>query len=139
MYEFTKIERIDPGVKPTNERIKNFEEISKVYTEEEAGAQASRCVQCGNPYCSSSGCPLSNNIPQWLKFIADKDLELAFNISNETSPFPEILGRICPHDRLCEGSCTLNESNEGQIESHGAITIGSIEVAVSEKRFRQRF
>lgn len=139
MYEFTKIERIDPGVKPTNERIKNFEEISKVYTEEEAGAQASRCVQCGNPYCSSSGCPLSNNIPQWLKFIADKDLELAFNISNETSPFPEILGRICPHDRLCEGSCTLNESNEGQIESHGAITIGSIEVAVSEKGFDKGF
>jgi len=139
MYEFTKIERIDPVVKPTNERINNFKEISKIYTEEEAGTQASRCVQCGNPYCSSTGCPLSNNIPQWLKFIADKDLELAFNISNETSPFPEILGRICPHDRLCEGACTLNENNEGSIDSHGAITIGSIEVSISEKGFEKGF
>ncbi|MEM1135864.1 MAG: glutamate synthase subunit beta [Bacteroidota bacterium] len=135
MYEFTKIERLDPAVKPTNERIKNFEEINKIYSEEEAGVQASRCVQCGNPYCSSTGCPLNNNIPQWLKFIADKDLELAFNISNETSPFPEILGRICPHDRLCEGACTLNENDEGKIESHGAITIGSIEIAISERGF----
>jgi glutamate synthase (NADPH/NADH) small chain len=139
MYEFTKIERIDPSIKPTNERVKNFDEIQIVYTEEEAGSQASRCVQCGNPYCSSTGCPLSNNIPQWLKFIADKDLELAFQISNETSPFPEILGRICPHDRLCEGACTLNEDNNGVIDKHGAITIGSIEVAISEKGFDKGF
>jgi len=135
MYEFTKIERIDPSIKPSNERLENFDEIHEVYTEEEAGAQASRCVQCGNPYCSSTGCPLSNNIPQWLKFIADKDLDLAFQISNETSPFPEILGRICPHDRLCEGACTLNEDNWGEMQSHGAITIGAIEIAISEKGF----
>ncbi|WP_020528398.1 glutamate synthase subunit beta [Flexithrix dorotheae] len=139
MYEFTKIERIDPIIKPTNERVQNFEEINELYTEEEAGVQASRCIQCGNPYCSATGCPLSNNIPQWLKFIAEKDLELAFQISNETSPFPEILGRICPQDRLCEGACTLNENNDGQMHSHGAISIGSIEVSISERGFNKGF
>ncbi|GAB4337914.1 MAG: FAD-dependent oxidoreductase [Flammeovirgaceae bacterium] len=132
MYEFTKIERIEPLVKPTNERVNNFDEISLVYTQEEAGIQASRCLQCGNPYCSSLGCPLSNNIPQWLKFIAEKDLGLAFQISNETSPFPEILGKICPQDRLCEGACTLHDG-------HGAITIGSIEVSISERGFEKGF
>jgi glutamate synthase (NADPH/NADH) small chain len=132
MYEFTKIERIEPLVKPTNERVNNFDEISLVYTQEEAGIQASRCLQCGNPYCSSLGCPLSNSIPQWLKFIAEKDLGLAFQISNETSPFPEILGRICPQDRLCEGACTL-------YDGHGAITIGSIEVSISERGFDKGF
>lgn len=128
MYEFTKIERIEPVKRPTNERVSNFKEINIVYSNEEASSQASRCVQCGNPYCSSTGCPLSNNIPQWLRFIADKNLELAFQISNETSPFPEILGRICPQDRLCEGACTLEDG-------FGAITIGSIEVSISEKGF----
>lgn len=128
MQEFTKLERIDPAIKPSSQRVKNFDEISEVYTKEEAGTQASRCIQCGNPYCSASGCPLGNSIPQWLKFIAEKDLRLAFDISNETSPFPEILGRICPQDRLCEGACTLNDG-------HGAITIGSIEVAISERGF----
>ncbi|MEH0157528.1 FAD-dependent oxidoreductase [Limibacter armeniacum] len=135
MYEFTKIERISPSMRPSNERIKNFHEISEVYSQEEAKSQASRCVQCGNPYCSATGCPLSNFIPQWLKFIAEKDLEQAFRISNETSPFPEILGRICPHDRLCEGACTLNDGNEDHLI--GAITIGSIEVAISERGFDQ--
>ncbi|MGB0524719.1 MAG: glutamate synthase subunit beta [Flammeovirgaceae bacterium] len=128
VYEFTKIERIEPLKRPTNERVANFKEINIVYSNEEASSQASRCIQCGNPYCSSTGCPLSNSIPQWLRFIADKDLELAFQISNETSPFPEILGRICPQDRLCEGACTLEDG-------FGAITIGAIEVSISEKGF----
>ncbi len=132
MYEFTTIERIDPLKKPTNARIDNFEEIFEIYKEEDAGVQASRCIQCGNPYCSSLGCPLSNNIPQWLKFVAEKDPQLAFDISNETSPFPEILGRICPHNRLCEGACTLNDG-------HGAITIGSIEVAITENGFENGY
>jgi glutamate synthase (NADPH) small chain len=130
MYEYTKIERIDPEVKHSKERIQNFEEIYKPYSPQMTAGQASRCIQCGIPYCASSGCPLNNNIPQWLKFIAEKDLELAFQISNETSPFPEILGRICPHDRLCEGACTLNDG-------HGAVTIGSIEIAINEQGFEQ--
>lgn len=130
MYEYTKIERIEPEVKHSKERIYNFEEIYKPYSTQMAAGQASRCIQCGIPYCASSGCPLNNNIPQWLKFIAEKDLELAFEISNETSPFPEILGRICPHDRLCEGACTLNDG-------HGAVTIGSIEISINEQGFEQ--
>ena len=128
MYEFTKIERIDPSVKPSNERIRNFKEISVIYNEEETASQASRCIQCGNPYCSAVGCPLGNSIPQWLKLIAEKDPDMAFRISNETSPYPEILGRICPQNRLCEGACTLNDG-------HGAITIGAIEVAINENAF----
>src|SRR5687767_12736256 len=109
MYEYTSLERIDPEIKLSKERIKDFKEIYKTYSPNSAASQAGRCIQCGIPYCTSSGCPLNNHIPQWLKYIAEKDLKLAFEISNETSPFPEILGRICPHDRLCEGACTLNE------------------------------
>ncbi len=130
MYEYTKIERIDPDVKLSQERVKDFKEIYEVFEQEDAVAQSSRCIQCGIPYCSSTGCPLHNNIPQWLKYVADKDLKLAFDISNETSPFPEILGRICPHDRLCEGACTLNEG-------HGAVSIGAIEIFISEKGFEK--
>jgi glutamate synthase (NADPH/NADH) small chain len=128
MYEYTKIERVEPEIKNAKDRVQNFEEINKPYSVQSTAMQASRCIQCGVPYCASSGCPLHNNIPQWLKFIAEKDLELAFEISNETSPFPEILGRICPHNRLCEGACTLNDG-------HGAVTIGSIEIAINEQGF----
>ncbi|MTI32021.1 glutamate synthase subunit beta [Cytophagales bacterium RKSG123] len=130
MYEFTAIRRQEPLTKSSKERVKNFGEIYEVYSEEEASQQASRCLQCGNPYCSSSGCPLHNHIPHWLKFIAEKDKDLAFQMSNETSPFPEILGRICPQDRLCEGACTLNDG-------HGAVSIGSIEVAITESGFSE--
>lgn len=128
MHEYTKIERIDPEVKLSKERITNFNEIYHIYSQDTGSSQASRCIQCGIPYCSAGGCPLNNNIPQWLKYIANKDLKLAFEISNETSPFPEILGRICPHDRLCEGACTLNDG-------HGAVTIGAIEIFISETGF----
>ncbi len=128
MYEYTKIERIDPEVKLSQERIQDFKEIYEIYEPEIGAAQASRCIQCGIPYCSATGCPLNNNIPQWLKYIANKDLKLAFEISNETSPYPEILGRICPHDRLCEGACTLNDG-------HGAVTIGAIEIFINETGF----
>ena len=130
MYEYTKIERIDPDVKLSQERIEHFKEIYEVYEKEDAASQASRCIQCGIPYCSATGCPLNNNIPQWLKYIAGNDLKLAFEISNETSPYPEILGRICPHDRLCEGACTLNEG-------HGAVTIGAIEIFINETGFQK--
>ena len=132
MYEYTNIERIDPEVKLSKERIKDFNEIYKVFNENSASTQSARCIQCGIPYCSSTGCPLNNHIPQWLKYIADKDLKLAFQLSNETSPFPEILGRICPHDRLCEGACTLNDG-------HGAVTIGAIEIAINEQAFEKGY
>ncbi len=125
MVKFFDVERSDAKKKDVVERIKNFDEIYEIFRPAKAGEQSSRCIQCGDPYCHN-GCPLHNFIPQWLKATASKDLEFAFDLSNESSPFPEVMGRICPHDRLCEGSCTLNDG-------HGAITIGSIEAFINEE------
>ncbi|MBT6388592.1 MAG: glutamate synthase subunit beta [Campylobacteraceae bacterium] len=127
MLKFTEIDRANPSKRGVMERIKDFREVYEVYEEDQAIDQAERCMQCGDPYCHTK-CPLHNIIPAWLKQVANKDLELAFNISNETSPFPEILGRICPQDVLCEGDCSLNET-------HGAISIGSIETHITESGF----
>lgn len=129
MQKFFDLERIDATKRSGGERIKDFKEIYKVFSEEKAANQSERCIQCGDPYCHNK-CPLHNLIPQWLKATAHKDLELAFALSNEPSPFPEILGKICPHDRLCEGDCTLNDG-------HGAITIGSVETFINEEGFKQ--
>jgi len=128
MQNFVFVERVDPKKRNVVERIKDFNEIYEVYNQNEASSQSERCIQCGDPYCHNK-CPLHNYIPQWLKAVADKDLELAFNLSNEPSPFPEIMGRICPHDRLCEGDCTLNDG-------YGAITIGPIETFINEEGFK---
>ena len=128
MQNFIFVERIDPKKRNVVERIKDFCEIYEIYSPNEASGQSERCIQCGDPYCHNK-CPLHNYIPQWLKAVAEKDLELAFNLSNEPSPFPEIMGRICPHDRLCEGDCTLNDG-------YGAITIGPIETFINEEGFK---
>ena len=128
MLNFTKVDRANPLKRGVMERIKDFREVYTVFDTNKAQEQAERCIGCGDPYCHNK-CPLHNIIPAWLKQTANNDLELAFNISNETSPFPEILGRICPQDVLCEGDCTLNDT-------HGAITIGSIETHISEKGFK---
>ena len=127
MLNFTKVDRNNPSKRGVMERIKDFREVYNVFDDNKAAEQAERCIGCGDPYCHNK-CPLHNIIPAWLKQTAENDLELAFNISNETSPFPEILGRICPQDVLCEGDCTLNDT-------HGAITIGAIETHISEKGF----
>ncbi len=127
MLKFTEINRINPNKRGVMERVKDFREVNEVFPKDAAADQASRCMQCGDPYCHTK-CPLHNIIPGWLKQVASKDLELAFNISNETSPFPEILGRICPQEVLCEGDCSLNET-------HGAISIGSIETHITESGF----
>ncbi len=127
MLAFTKIDRINASKRGVMGRIKDFREVYEVFDENKAAEQAERCIGCGDPYCHNK-CPLHNIIPAWLKQTANKDMELAFNISNETSPFPEILGRICPHDVLCEGDCTLNDT-------HGAITIGSVETFITETGF----
>jgi len=127
MLAFTKIDRINASKRGVMGRIKDFREVYEVFDENKAAEQAERCIGCGDPYCHNK-CPLHNIIPAWLKQTANKDIELAFNISNETSPFPEILGRICPHDVLCEGDCTLNDT-------HGAITIGSVETFITETGF----
>ena len=127
MLNFTNIDRANPTKRGVMERIKDFDEVYTIFDKHKASEQSDRCIGCGDPYCHNK-CPLHNIIPAWLKQTAEKDIELAFNISNETSPFPEILGRICPQDVLCEGACTLNDT-------HGAITIGSIETYISETGF----
>jgi glutamate synthase (NADPH/NADH) small chain len=129
MQNFINIERLDPEKRDSAERIHDFREIYEVMSQEEASGQASRCVQCGDPFCHNK-CPLHNYIPYWLKATSNLDKELAFKLSNESNPFPEITGRICPQERLCEGDCTLNDG-------HGAITIGSIETFISEYGFKK--
>jgi len=128
MREFINTARIEPEKRLVVDRIKDFEEIYEFFATKEAALQSDRCIQCGDPFCLNK-CPLHNYIPQWLKAVAEKDLEFAFNLSNEPSPFPEVMGRICPHDRLCEGDCTLNDG-------HGAITIGSVETFINEEGFK---
>ncbi len=129
MQNFINVERIEPNRRDSNERVEDFREIYDIFSKEEASVQASRCVQCGDPFCHSK-CPLHNYIPYWLKSISGFKNELAFKLSNESNPYPEITGRICPQDRLCEGDCTLNDG-------HGAITIGSIETFISEYGFKK--
>ncbi len=128
MRNFLTVSRLDPSKRLVVERTKDFGEIYEVFPKEVASSQSDRCIQCGDPFCLNK-CPLHNYIPQWLKSVAEKDLEFAFNLSNEPSPFPEVMGRVCPHDRLCEGDCTLNDG-------HGAITIGSIETFINEEGFK---
>ena len=130
MQNFTNLERIEPPKRSSNERKKDFKEIYEVFRPSEAAAQADRCVQCGDPGCHDK-CPLHNYIPYWLRSVASKNIELSFRISNESNPFPEITGRICPQDRLCEGDCTLEQ------DGYGAITIGSVETFISEEGFRK--
>ncbi len=129
MINFTKFERINPEKRDVLQRLKDFNEIYEVFGKQRAKEQADRCMQCGDPYCHT-GCPLGNYIPAWLKQTATKNLDFAFALSNETSPFPEILGRICPQDVLCEGACSLNTG-------HGAISIGAIETHISEQAFQR--
>jgi len=128
MKEYLTTERIDPQKRLVVERVKDFGEIYEVFDRDDASSQSERCIQCGDPFCLNK-CPLHNYIPQWLKSVSEKDLEFAFKLSNEPSPFPEVMGRICPHDRLCEGDCTLNDG-------HGAITIGSVETHITEAGFK---
>ena len=128
MRKFLTTERLDPEKRLVVERTKDFGEIYEVFGSKDAANQSDRCIQCGDPFCLNK-CPLHNYIPQWLKSVSEKDLEFAFKLSNEPSPFPEVMGRVCPHDRLCEGDCTLNDG-------HGAITIGSIETHIIEAGFK---
>jgi len=129
MQNFLNYDRSEPQKRNVLKRLKDFNEIYEVFNKSKAQVQADRCVQCGDPYCLNA-CPLSNFIPQWLKKTSGKDIDFAFKISNDTSPFPEIMGRVCPQDRLCEGDCTLNDG-------YGAITIGSIETFISEEGFKK--
>ena len=110
----------NPDKEPSNERKKHFQEIYSKYANIKAAEQASRCSQCGVPFCQVH-CPLHNNIPDWLKLTAENRLEEAYELSSATNNMPEVCGRICPQDRLCEGNCVIEQSG------HGTVTIGSIE------------
>ncbi|MFO7766050.1 MAG: glutamate synthase subunit beta [Pelovirga sp.] len=128
MQSFTDTGRQEPDKFEAPQRLQNFDEIYSFFNSRMVRKQSERCVQCGDPFCATIGCPLQNYIPQWLEAIADRDLERAFRLSNESSPFPEILGRICPQGHLCEGACTLDDG-------YGAITIGAIEASITDLAF----
>ncbi|MEL7541355.1 MAG: NAD(P)-dependent oxidoreductase, partial [Pseudomonadota bacterium] len=125
MLQFIKVDRAMPKKRAAQKRKGDFDEIYGDYAANAAKSQASRCSQCGVPFCQQ-GCPLSNNIPDWLKLAAEDRLEEAYAVSSATNNMPEICGRICPQDRLCEGICTIEQSG------HGTVTIGSIERYITD-------
>lgn len=125
MLKFVKIPKDMPEKRDADTRKQDFDEIYQEYAAEKAAEQASRCSQCGVPYCQSH-CPLHNNIPDWLKLTAEGRLEEAYELSQATNTFPEICGRICPQDRLCEGNCVIEKSG------HGTVTIGSVEKYITD-------
>ena len=125
MLKFIEIDKQSPHKRSVDERTDDFKEIYKEYINQKAKEQSSRCSQCGVPFCQVH-CPLSNNIPDWLKLTAEGRLEEAYELSQSTNNMPEVCGRICPQDRLCEGNCVIEQSG------HGTVTIGSIEKFITE-------
>ena len=125
MLKFVNISKENPPKRTVLNRKTDFNEIYKEFINRKAGEQSSRCSQCGVPFCQIH-CPLSNNIPDWLKLTAEGRLEEAYHLSQNTNNMPEVCGRICPQDRLCEGNCVIEQSG------HGTVTIGSIEKFITE-------
>ncbi|QKT03417.1 FAD-dependent oxidoreductase [Ectothiorhodospiraceae bacterium 2226] len=128
-FQFIQLPRKDPKKFPVDVRVESFGEIYGGFDPEGAGAQAARCLHCGNPYCEWK-CPVHNYIPNWLKLVAEGNLFEAAELSHRTNSLPEVCGRVCPQDRLCEGACTLNDG-------FGAVTIGSIEKYIADEAFKQ--
>ena len=129
MLRFTDRAQLYPAKRPADARAHDFGEISADYLLARAEEQAGRCSQCGVPYCQVH-CPLHNNIPDWLKLTAEGRLEEAYELSNATSSMPEICGRICPQDRLCEGNCVIEKD-------FGAVTIGAVEKFITDTAWEQ--
>jgi glutamate synthase (NADPH) small chain len=129
MLKFVTVPQAMPEKRPAGLRRGDFHEIYQDFAAQEASAQASRCSQCGVPFCSVH-CPLSNNIPDWLKLTAEGRLEEAYEVSSATNNFPEICGRICPQDRLCEGNCVIEKGFE-------SVTIGAVERYITDTAFDQ--
>jgi glutamate synthase (NADPH/NADH) small chain len=125
MLKFVKIDQQSPPKRDVDRRKEDFNEIYKDFINEKAKEQSSRCSQCGVPFCQVH-CPLSNNIPDWLKLTAEGRLKEAYELSQSTNNMPEVCGRICPQDRLCEGNCVIEQSG------HGTVTIGSVEKYITE-------
>jgi len=125
MLKFVTIERDMPEKRDAETRREDFDEIYAEYADAKAKEQSARCSQCGVPYCQTH-CPLHNNIPDWLRLTAEGRLKEAYELSQATNTFPEICGRICPQDRLCEGNCVIEKSG------HGTVTIGSVEKYITD-------
>ena len=125
MLQFVDLKQETPEKRSTHRRQRDFKEIYNEYITDKAKEQSSRCSQCGVPFCQIH-CPLGNNIPDWLKLTAEGRLQEAYEVSQSTTNMPEVCGRICPQDRLCEGNCVIEQSG------HGTVTIGSIEKYISD-------
>ena len=125
MLQFVSTPQETPAKRTADDRADDFEEIYRQYAADKAEEQASRCSQCGVPFCQQH-CPLGNNIPDWLMLTAEDRLQEAYEVSSATNNMPEICGRICPQDRLCEGSCVIQQSG------HGTVTIGAVEKYITD-------
>ncbi|XKE44963.1 FAD-dependent oxidoreductase [Halomonas organivorans] len=126
-FQFIDVGRQDPEKKPARTRARQFAEIYEPFKPQEAAAQAHRCLHCGNPYCEWK-CPVHNYIPNWLQLVSEGNILEAAELSHRTNSLPEVCGRVCPQDRLCEGDCTLNDG-------FGAVTIGSVEKYITDTAF----
>jgi glutamate synthase (NADPH/NADH) small chain len=127
-FQFLDLPRQNPDKTPSQIRRRQWREIYGHFDDKTAASQAGRCLDCGNPYCEWK-CPVHNYIPNWLDLVAEGRLFQAAELSHQTNSLPEICGRICPHDRLCEGACTLNDG-------FGAVTIGSVEKYIADEAFK---
>ena len=130
MLKFVKIGQQNPPKREILNRKEDFNEIYKDFIQEKAEEQSSRCSQCGVPFCQVH-CPLNNNIPDWLKLTAEGRLQEAYELAQSTNNMPEVCGRICPQDKLCEGNCVIEQSG------HGTVTIGSVEKYITDNAWEQ--
>ena len=129
VFQFIDLARQDPEKKPAEHRIQEFGEIYKQFDPSSAAMQSARCLSCGNPYCEWK-CPVHNFIPHWLKLVSEGKLFEAAELCHKTNSLPEMCGRVCPQDRLCEGACTLNDD-------FGAVTIGAVEKYITDEAIKQ--
>ena len=126
-FQFLDVSREGPSKIEADVRKKEFAEIYEPFKKEDAAEQSHRCLECGNPYCSWK-CPVHNHIPNWLKLVSEGNIIEAAKLSHQTNSLPEVCGRVCPQDRLCEDACTLNDG-------FGAVTIGSVEKYITDTAF----
>ena len=132
MLKFVNIDQQTPFKRKVKKRVDDFNEIYDEFIFNKAKEQSSRCSQCGVPFCQVH-CPLHNNIPDWLKLTAEGRLKEASDLAHSTNNMPEICGRICPQDRLCEGNCVIEQSG------HGTVTIGSVEKYITDTAWEKNW